>query len=47
MAEDFQSAMERDDALGLNPDEIAFYDALAETKVPSEELGMRCLRNWR
>ncbi len=30
MAKDFQEAMKRDEALGLNPDEIAFYDALAE-----------------
>jgi len=30
MAMDFQQAMERDQELGLNQDEIAFYDALAE-----------------
>ena len=30
MAKDFQEAMERNEDLGLNPDEIAFYDALAE-----------------
>lgn len=30
MAKAFQEAMARDDALGLTPDEIAFYDALAE-----------------
>lgn len=30
MAKDLQAAMQRDEALGLNPHEIAFYDALAE-----------------
>lgn len=30
MAEDFKAALERNEALGLGPDEIAFYDALAE-----------------
>ncbi len=45
MAKDFQSAMARDDALGLNPDEIAFYDALAENESAVRELGMRYLRN--
>ena len=30
MAKDMQAAMKRDEDLGLNPDEIAFYDALAE-----------------
>ncbi len=29
MARDFQAALEREEALGLTPDEIAFYDALA------------------
>lgn len=31
--------MARDDALGLNPDEIAFYDALAENESAVRELG--------
>ena len=30
MAKDLQDAMQRDEELGLAPDEIAFYDALAE-----------------
>lgn len=39
MAKAFQEAMARDDALGLNPDEIAFYDALAENESAVRELG--------
>lgn len=39
MAKEFQEAMARDDALGLNPDEIAFYDALAENESAVRELG--------
>ncbi|MDW5501073.1 type I restriction endonuclease subunit R [Serratia proteamaculans] len=39
MAKEFQAAMARDDALGLNPDEIAFYDALAENESAVRELG--------
>ena len=38
MATDMQAAMKRDEELGLNPDEIAFYDALAEKP--------RCCRRW-
>ena len=30
MAEDLKRAIDRDEELGLNPDEIAFYDALAD-----------------
>ena len=30
MAKDFKAAIKRDEALGLSPDEVAFYDALAE-----------------
>ena len=30
MAKDMQAAMKRQEELGLNPDEEAFYDALAE-----------------
>lgn len=44
MAKDFQSAMARDDALGLNPDEIAFYDALAENESAVRELGDEVLK---
>ena len=40
MAKDFQAAIEREEALGLNPDEMAFYDALAKTKVPYVNWGM-------
>ncbi|MDD8609969.1 type I restriction endonuclease subunit R [Escherichia coli] len=39
MAKEFQEAMARDEALGLNPDEIAFYDALAENESAVRELG--------
>ena len=39
MAKAFKEAMARDDALGLNPDEIAFYDALAENESAVRELG--------
>ncbi|MDO5290049.1 MAG: type I restriction endonuclease subunit R [Pseudomonadota bacterium] len=39
MAKDFQAAMERESALGLNPDEIAFYDALANNESAVRELG--------
>jgi len=39
MAKEFQAEMEREDALGLNPDEIAFYDALANNESAVRELG--------
>ncbi len=39
MAKDFQAALEREAALGLNPDEIAFYDALANNESAVRELG--------
>ncbi|KKW68758.1 DEAD/DEAH box helicase [Lampropedia cohaerens] len=39
MAKDFQAALQRDAALGLNPDEIAFYDALANNESAVRELG--------
>ncbi|CAG0983287.1 Type-1 restriction enzyme R protein [Methylophilaceae bacterium] len=39
MAKDFQAALEREVALGLNPDEIAFYDALANNESAVRELG--------
>ncbi|MFQ6280464.1 type I restriction endonuclease subunit R [Yersinia enterocolitica] len=44
MAKEFQTAMARDDALGLNPDEIAFYDALAENESAVRELGDETLK---
>jgi type I restriction enzyme R subunit len=39
MAKQFQEELARDEALGLNPDEIAFYDALAENESAVRELG--------
>lgn len=39
MAKEFQAAMERNAALGLNLDEIAFYDALANNESAVRELG--------
>ncbi|MDA8429609.1 MAG: type I restriction endonuclease subunit R [Geobacteraceae bacterium] len=39
MAKDFKAAMKRDDELGLNPDEVAFYDALANNESAVRELG--------
>ncbi|EHI0249999.1 type I restriction endonuclease subunit R, partial [Escherichia coli] len=44
MAKAFQEAIARDDALGLTPDEIAFYDALAENESAVRELGDDTLR---
>ncbi|MDG1702458.1 MAG: DUF3387 domain-containing protein, partial [Opitutae bacterium] len=44
MAKDFQDAMQRDDALGLSPDEIAFYDALAERPEVLETMGDETLK---
>lgn len=39
LAKQFQVEMQRDDALGLNSDEIAFYDALANNESAVRELG--------
>ncbi|MDH0031514.1 MULTISPECIES: type I restriction endonuclease subunit R [unclassified Acinetobacter] len=39
MAKEFQADMEREASLGLNPDEIAFYDALANNESAVRELG--------
>lgn len=44
MAKQFQAEMERDAALGLNPDEIAFYDALASNESAVRELGDETLK---
>ena len=44
MAKDFQAAMERDDELGLSPDEVAFYDALAERPEVLETMGDETLK---
>lgn len=39
MAKEFQDALKRHEALGLNPDELAFYDALANNESAVRELG--------
>jgi len=39
MAKDFQDALKRDEELGLNPNELAFYDALANNESAVRELG--------
>lgn len=39
MAKEYQATLRRDDSLGLAPDEIAFYDALAENESAVRELG--------
>jgi len=44
MAKDFQAALAREATLGLNPDEIAFYDALADNESAVRELGDATLK---
>ncbi len=44
MAKQFQKDMEREANLGLNPDEIAFYDALANNESAILELGDEVLK---
>jgi type I restriction enzyme R subunit len=44
IAKDFQEAMKRHEDLGLNPDEIAFYDALANNESAVRELGDKILK---
>ena len=44
MAKDFKAAMKRDEELGLNADEIAFYDALANNESAVRELGDETLK---
>ncbi len=44
LAKDFQSNIAREEALGLNPDEVAFYDALANNESASRELGEEILK---
>lgn len=39
MAKEFQVEMQREASLGLNPDEVAFYDALANNESAVRELG--------
>lgn len=44
MAKDFQAALEREAALRLKPDEIAFYDWLANNESAVRELGDETLK---
>ncbi|KAA0876456.1 type I restriction endonuclease subunit R [Nitrincola tapanii] len=44
MAKEFQAELARDEALGLNPDEVAFYDALANNESAVRELGDEILK---
>jgi len=44
MAKDFQDAMKRHEDLNLSPDEIAFYDALAEKPEVLEQMGDATLK---
>ena len=44
MAKQFQAELERDAALGLNTDEVAFYDALANNESAVRELGDEILK---
>jgi type I restriction enzyme R subunit len=44
MAKEFQAVLEREAALGLSPDEIAFYDALANNERAVRELGDETLK---
>ncbi|MHB8116087.1 MAG: type I restriction endonuclease subunit R [Acidithiobacillus ferrivorans] len=44
MAKEFQAVLERETALGLGQDEIAFYDALANNESAVRELGDEILK---
>ena len=44
MAKEFQEALKRNDKLGLQPDEVAFYDALANNESAVRELGDEILK---
>lgn len=44
MAKDYQAALKRNDALGLSPDEVSFYDALAERPEVLHEMGDETLK---
>ena len=44
MAKEFQTRAQRDEELGLNGDEIAFYDALANNESAIRELGDEVLK---
>ncbi|MDD3042890.1 MAG: type I restriction endonuclease subunit R, partial [Methanosarcinaceae archaeon] len=44
MAREFQEALKRNSELGLHPDEVAFYDALANNESAVRELGDEILK---
>ena len=44
MAGDFKEALDRNEELGLNPDEVAFYDALAERPEVLKTMGNATLK---
>ena len=44
MDKDFQEAIKRPEELGLNEDEVAFYDALANNESAVRELGDEVLK---
>jgi type I restriction enzyme R subunit len=44
MAKDYQARLKRDEQMGLNPDELAFYDALADNESAVRELGDAVLK---
>ncbi|MDW7732866.1 MAG: type I restriction endonuclease subunit R [Methanolobus sp.] len=44
MAKDYREALKHDEDLGLSPDEIAFYDALADNESAVRELGDETLK---
>lgn len=44
MASDFKDALNRNEQLGLNPDEVAFYDALAERPEVLRAMGDATLK---
>lgn len=44
MVDDFKQALNRNEELGLNPDEVAFYDALAERPEVLREMGDATLK---
>lgn len=45
MAKDYQGALRRNESLGLNHDEIAFYDALAEKPEVLHQMGDEALKH--
>ena len=44
MAKDYQEQLKKDEELGLNPDELAFYDALANNESAVRDLGDETLK---